>query len=296
MLLTTSILKSRIGVTGVHADVVLVSVMEEDSVTLHTGVIKQQHEYIKWYFNDIRIAQLNGDVSDMCTDVQCNNGTERFRDRLKLDNQTGSLTIMNIRSTDAGDYELVSDNEEMIFNVAVHDDPAGHYNQVEENQGESVTFNPGIRRDLIDVLKCLVNDILITEITVNQSQICADVQCKERFTDRLKLDNESASLTITDTRNTDSGNYTLEIFIRRDGRFSITRKKRFSLTVISPPPSHLSGGAIAGIVIMLVVVIIAAVAAVIYHLHHRKDGAAAHNEGDADDPSGTPLSKIGLND
>ncbi|XP_056304471.1 uncharacterized protein LOC130216603 [Danio aesculapii] len=275
-MLTVSILSS--GVTGVHADVVLVSVMEEDSVTLHTGVIKQQHEYIKWYFNDIRIAQLNGDVSDMCTDVQCNNGTERFRDRLKLDNQTGSLTIINIRNTDAGDYELVSDNEEMIFNVTVHDDPAAHYNQVKKNQGESVTLNPGVRRDLIVVLKCFFNDILITEITGVQSQICADVQCKERFTDRLKLENESASLTIQNTSITDSGDYTFKIFTRSDGRFSITREKIISLTIISPPPSHLSGGAIAGTVVGLVVVA-AVVAGVIYHLRQRNGGTAAQNMG-----------------
>ncbi len=68
--------------------------MEGDSVTLHTGVKANQQGRIRWYFNGIRIAQINGDLSKTCTDVQCNEDTETFRDRLKLDHQTGSLTIM----------------------------------------------------------------------------------------------------------------------------------------------------------------------------------------------------------
>ncbi|XDV23525.1 hypothetical protein PO909_028071, partial [Leuciscus waleckii] len=77
--------------------------MEGDSVTLKTGVKTNQQEKIKWYFNDIRIAQITVDQSKICTDVQC---TERFRDRLKLDHQTGSLNITNITNTHSGVYEL----------------------------------------------------------------------------------------------------------------------------------------------------------------------------------------------
>ncbi|XP_056304469.1 uncharacterized protein LOC130216601 [Danio aesculapii] len=281
-----------LGVTGVYADVVLVSVMEDDSVTLHTGVEKPTD--IKWYFNDTRIAQL-GDVSNMCTDVQCNNGTERFKDRLKLDNQTGALTIMNIRYSHSGEYRLVvngNGNGGKIFNVTVHDNPA-RYNQVKETPGESVTFNAGVRRDQIVVLKCFFNDIFISEITGGQSQICTDIQCKERFTERLKLDSETGSLTLTNIRNTDSGNYTLEISIRSDKHFSITRKKIISLTVTSPPPSHLSGGAIAGIVILLVVVIAAfVIAGGIYRRHHRNE-PPVQREVVAGDPSGIPLRDMG---
>ncbi|XP_073793244.1 uncharacterized protein [Danio rerio] len=47
----------------------------------------------------------------------------RFRDRLKLDNQTGSLTIMNIRSEHAGDYEMLISGAKLItktFSVSVY--------------------------------------------------------------------------------------------------------------------------------------------------------------------------------
>uniref|UniRef100_A0A672KER7 Immunoglobulin domain-containing protein n=1 Tax=Sinocyclocheilus grahami TaxID=75366 RepID=A0A672KER7_SINGR len=104
------------GVSGVEADEV--SVMEGDSVTLHTNVTTAQEEEIMWYFNKTQIAEITGDQSKICTDEQCK---ERFRDRLKVDHQTGSLTITNITITDSGEYDLQirsSDNEK-TFNVTV---------------------------------------------------------------------------------------------------------------------------------------------------------------------------------
>ncbi|KAI2646755.1 Thiol protease/hemagglutinin PrtT [Labeo rohita] len=110
-------------VSGVYTERVSVSVTEGDSVTLHTEVERQHQENIKWYVSSVRIAQISGDLSFICTDVQCNEGTERFRDRLKLDNQTGSLTITNTRTTDSGEYKLrifSSDSEsEKIFSVSI---------------------------------------------------------------------------------------------------------------------------------------------------------------------------------
>ncbi|KAL1252206.1 hypothetical protein QQF64_020002, partial [Cirrhinus molitorella] len=100
-------------------DIDKVSVKEGDSVTLHTGVETNDQERIRWYFNDTRIAQITGDLSKICTDVQCNEGTERFRGRLHLDNQTGSLTITNTRTTDSGDYKVQMSNDIKKFSVTV---------------------------------------------------------------------------------------------------------------------------------------------------------------------------------
>ncbi len=119
------------GASGVGSDEVSVSVMEGDSIIFHTGVERNQQEDIKWYFRSTRIAQINGDLSFICTDVRCNAGTERFRDRLKLDNQTGSLTIINITNINSGDYELKiirsSSSSEKTFNVIVHSESLIHY-------------------------------------------------------------------------------------------------------------------------------------------------------------------------
>ncbi len=95
-----------------------VSVMEGDSVALHTDAKMNQQDRIKWYFNSIRIAEIIYNHSKICTDEVCK---ERFRDRLKLDSHTGDLTIINIRTTDAGVYRLLmnSRNSDRIFNVAV---------------------------------------------------------------------------------------------------------------------------------------------------------------------------------
>ncbi|KAL0161737.1 hypothetical protein M9458_045462, partial [Cirrhinus mrigala] len=91
-----------------------VSMMEGDSVTLHvTGTTTQQEE-IAWYFNKTKIAEINMDQNK----TYKNYG--RFRDRLKLDYQTGSLTITNITITDSGvyDVQIRSSDKEKIFNVS----------------------------------------------------------------------------------------------------------------------------------------------------------------------------------
>ncbi|KAI2646753.1 Lymphocyte function-associated antigen 3 [Labeo rohita] len=269
-------------VSGVYTEKVSVSVMEGDSVTLHTKVETNHQESIKWYVSSIRIAQIDGDLHFNCTDIQCNEGTERFRDRLKLDHRTGSLTITNITNTDSGEYKLKissSSDSEKIFSVSsgksfnpftrpvlvpkdhtgvirtfsasreqllnsnllwrfdwrrARSDALSAYVPATEpyeiKEGESVTLDLGEIKNPNDVMMWYLNDTLIAEITGDQSKICTEDQCKERFRDRLKLDHQTESLTNTNIRITDSGEYKLKIIII-SSEFSITRVKRFSVSI-----------------------------------------------------------------
>ncbi|XP_058616254.1 uncharacterized protein LOC131530149 [Onychostoma macrolepis] len=198
-----------------------VLVLEGDSITLYTYVTTTQQEEILWYFNDTCIAAITGDLSRICTDVQCNNDTEKFRDILNLENQTGSLTIRNINTADTGVYQLkifsTSKISEKTFSVTVLDAPdaeLGKVKTISVTEGESVTLDPGVIKNKNYEMTWYFNETLIAEITGDQSFICTGVQCKERFRDRLKLDNQTGSLTIMNTRTTDSGLYKLQIISR----------------------------------------------------------------------------------
>ncbi|XP_026053236.1 uncharacterized protein LOC113039550 [Carassius auratus] len=270
ILLIFVIFLSHHGFAGV--DVVTLSVNEGESVTLRTDVETNQQEDIKWYFNDIRIAEISGDLSDYCTDVECNGGTERFRYRLKLDHQTGSLTIMNITNTDSGEYELKiirsSSISEKTFNVVVHGVSAAERDEKSVKEGESVSLHPDVARQPNEVMRWYYKDIRIAEITGDQSNsICSDVQCKERFGDRLKLD-QTGSLTIMNTRTTDSGEYKLEI--SRKGRLinSAFIEKSFGVNVAVNVPdsgrSSAAAAAAAGIAVAVILLLAVCAAVVTY--------------------------------
>ncbi|XP_059424827.1 uncharacterized protein LOC132159331 [Carassius carassius] len=196
--------------------------MEGDSVTLHTDVTTNQQEKIRWYFNGVQIAQITGDLSFICTDVQCNEGTERFRDKLKLDHQTGSLTITNTRTTDSGLYQLKvihsSGRSEKIFNVTIY----GFFTDGEDGvlvylmEGDSVTFQTRVKANQQDRIRWYFNSSRIAEISGDQSKIYTDDQVTERFRDRLNLDHQTGSLTIMNTRTTDSGLYHLKTSINNE--------------------------------------------------------------------------------
>ncbi|XP_056615559.1 uncharacterized protein LOC130430468 isoform X2 [Triplophysa dalaica] len=91
---------------GVFGDEVKsVSVMEGESVTLQTDLTHiQTHDSVEWRFG------VNGPViARIKRSVNINHiydETEIFRDKLKMNNQTGDLTITHITSQHSGLYHL----------------------------------------------------------------------------------------------------------------------------------------------------------------------------------------------
>jgi len=94
-------------VFGAEDTVKTVSGMEGDSLTLNTDLSQiQRADLILWTFGpeSTRIAQINRQVNMVSLFSNVLDG--RFRGRLELDDQTGDLTIMNIRTEHSGLYEL----------------------------------------------------------------------------------------------------------------------------------------------------------------------------------------------
>uniref|UniRef100_A0A8C1L0H8 Ig-like domain-containing protein n=1 Tax=Cyprinus carpio TaxID=7962 RepID=A0A8C1L0H8_CYPCA len=96
------------GVLGVADEIQSVSVTQGDSVTLYTDVTEtQKADLILWTFgsDSTRIAQINRMSNKISLYDDALDG--RFRDRLKLHDQTGSLTITDITTQHAGLYRFL---------------------------------------------------------------------------------------------------------------------------------------------------------------------------------------------
>lgn len=86
---------------------VSVSLKEGESVTLHTDVSEIRNiGVIDWRFGGILIAGIDGEGNKYAAQDDVLGGS--LRDRLKLDGQSGDLTIRNIRITDSGIYEVTN--------------------------------------------------------------------------------------------------------------------------------------------------------------------------------------------
>ncbi|XP_065100453.1 SLAM family member 5-like [Paramisgurnus dabryanus] len=110
--------------TGVFGDEVKsVSVMEGDSVTLHSNIEIQTDDRIVWSFvtGEAYIARIFKRFSDFLIYDDVLDG--RFKDRLQLNDQTGDLTITNITTQHTGLYEMdIRYNRKISsrFNVTVY--------------------------------------------------------------------------------------------------------------------------------------------------------------------------------
>ncbi|ROI15804.1 CD48 antigen [Anabarilius grahami] len=95
--------------------------MEGDSVTLNSDLTEiDDEDLILWRFGAENTLIVKISVLEDRITVYDDVFDGRFRDRLKLDHQTGSLTITNITTEHDGDYELLIDNVRKSFNLTVY--------------------------------------------------------------------------------------------------------------------------------------------------------------------------------
>ncbi|XP_067271102.1 contactin-3 [Pseudorasbora parva] len=207
-----------------------IPVTEGEPLTLNTETEIQTDDLILLMFGGNLIAHFKGGSGETFDDVLGG----RFRDRLKLDEETGSLTITDMRYGESGLYKLqiISSrgNTDRSFSVNVKE------REIPVKRGETVTLKTDTEIQREDLIQWVYRGNLIAQIKEGTGETF-DKVAGGSFRGRLKLDEKTGSLTITDMRIRESGRYKLQIFSRRG-----TTDKRFSVKVwgiipsLPPPP------------------------------------------------------------
>ncbi|XDV23434.1 hypothetical protein PO909_028012 [Leuciscus waleckii] len=194
-----------------------ISVKEGEPLPLNPETEIQKDDQIQWMFEDIPIAEIRGGTGKTHDD------DERFRGRLTLDEETGSLTITDMRIEHVGDYKLQISNSrgttKKTFVVTVYT----RLKSVKEGEPLTLKADAEIQKDVLIQWMFGDQDILIAEIRGGTGKTHDD---DVRFRDRLKLDEETGSLTITRMRPEHTGVYKLQISGSRG-----TTNKRFKVFV-----------------------------------------------------------------
>ncbi|XP_050957650.1 uncharacterized protein LOC127158637, partial [Labeo rohita] len=150
----------------------------------------------------------------------------------------GSLTITNTRTEHAGDYELEINSVVKTFSLTVN------AKYVSVTTGNSVTLNSGLTEIMDDneILWRFGNkDNFIAEINKQAGRFAVhDDVLDGRFRDRLKLDNQTGSLTITNITTEHEGVYELRNKRTSSFPFVLTVFARLPVPVISSNSSQCS--------------------------------------------------------
>ncbi|XP_016108475.1 uncharacterized protein [Sinocyclocheilus grahami] len=124
-------------------------------------------------------------------------------------------------------------------------------------EGDAMTLYTGVEMNQ-DRMMWFFGDDRIAVINGDTSKICEDDQCKQRFRDRLNV-NQNGSLTVTNIRTTDSGDCKLQI---SSSRFCIIRSFTVTVTYVSDSGSS---SVVAVAVVVVVLLLLLLIAAAVYY-------------------------------
>ncbi|XP_073793444.1 uncharacterized protein si:dkey-182g1.6 [Danio rerio] len=236
-----------------------VSVIKGDSVTLQTGVSELQ--------NDNKVDWTHGDGTIVAEienkEIKTKDPAKLFKGRLEIDRKTGSLTIINITTEDKGFYKLDIRGKDLIsknFNVTVR----GSAKRVSVKEGESVTLHTGVTdKQRYDQILWRFKDQDIAEINKGKNHVLVHDRNEEKNTIRFQLNENSGSLTISDSKSIDSGDYHLNM---TSSTHSIWRTFSVNVKTIEKMDNQTPGlhpGYIA-LIVVCVLIVLPLAAAVIY--------------------------------
>uniref|UniRef100_A0A8C1SKT8 Ig-like domain-containing protein n=1 Tax=Cyprinus carpio TaxID=7962 RepID=A0A8C1SKT8_CYPCA len=219
-----------------------ISVKKGDSVTLNSDLTEIDYDgRIQWSFEDSLIAEIYKPTKSVTVYDVVLDG--RFRDRLKLNKQTGSLTITNFTTEHAGVYRVKTDRMIISFFLAINE-------EISVMEGDAVTLNS----DLTEIMTGVSVEWQFGAEITSLAEISGwddgfsvyDDVLDGRFRDRLKLDKQTGSLTITNFTNEHVGRYLLYIGTKHFNlskslkAFSVSVYARLSVPVISSNSSQCS--------------------------------------------------------
>ncbi|XP_073717910.1 uncharacterized protein [Misgurnus anguillicaudatus] len=225
-------------VCGVFGDdVKSVKVMAGDSVTLNTDLTDiHEDDVIWWRFGE-------GESKSLLAEIVKHKiwyASGRFRDKLQIsDSKSGDLTIMNMKIKYSGLYEAEiniangASTSYKRFNVTISASPVTNAESSDGvsftvMEGESVTLrcNAQTQRDAFILWRFGDERALIAEFDMEDRKTSVYDGTDGSFKDRLKLNDQTGDLTITDSKSKHSGLYQLKVSSNKQ-----TLYKTFSVTV-----------------------------------------------------------------